>query len=406
MAVMSAFVSTGGIQQFATMRMTYYRQQGNRPLERFVMSRAVLLGIVAVLVSVAVVSLAAVSVIGLPRESVVIVAIYGSLVGVARLLAIPQLVRKSFAEMLFVSLVALGVMFGLYRYLEPLTDRTSAVLLSQVAGLAVLCVVGVALVARYFRRSAGRATGPDDPPFYARADAPRQVRAPRLWSLVAAGTPQLLYGTMFFVFLYTDRILSWARSADGAYILAYNYRYQLGVDLALLTLVPITVAKYPMITKLIDEFLRLAYETSIADGARIPKLIQRLIATILVRITVVSAILCAVAFAAATPLVGFAGGDEEIARAFRYGVIGVFFFAVFLANSAIAMNFNWTMDMAVLLVVASCCDLLVGAIAVSRFGLNASVAGFIAGSLFLAAASTYMLVSRKSALVFAFYAAR
>jgi len=388
LGVVLGLASTGGVQQFAAWKLIYYRSQGNTPLARYVMRRSLLWGSVGLVIVAVLAGILEVAAIGLPAPLAALSVGFLLLIGAYRLAMTPVFALKKFVALILASAVALGAMFAGFRLLAWAgVDRVGSVVASQVLGLGVLLALSIVFTRAFVfaeRRDAGR---PDDPPFYAAREMPTNVRPPRFWALAYEGLPYLVYGTMYFVFLFGDRLVSWLAPGLGPLALNYNSSYQIGVDLALLLLVPITVVKFPVIYRL-AEYLEVSSKG--ADAIRpgtFAEAVARFHTALLVRVLTASAVIGVLAYLAADWIVPFAGGDAQSVAIFRWAILGVFLFAVFLANAVFAMAFRRIRAMAVLLIVAAILNYGLGVLLAMTYGSGAIVWGFLLSATFLGVAS-------------------
>lgn len=126
---------------------------------------------------------------------------------------------------------------------------------------------------------------------------------------------------------------------------------------------------------------------------------------LLVRVVAASVLFAAVAFAFADGIVRFAGGDAQSVAIYRFALVGMVLFSVFLTNAVFAMAFRRIRAMAGLLVVAAAANYVLGALFAQAFGPQAVVFGFLVSALFLGASSSaYILRLRRSA-DYAYFAA-
>ncbi|MEK6851726.1 MAG: hypothetical protein AABY30_04220, partial [Candidatus Thermoplasmatota archaeon] len=374
LGVVLGLVCTGGVQQFAAWKLIYYHLQGNQPLSRFVMRKSLVLGGLLVLAVAGAFAVLAVAVIGLPLAIAGLGAGYLVLIGMYRLAVTPVFAMKKFVAMIAMSLAALVAMFGTYHILVAAgLDRVGAVVASQAVGLAILLAVSLLTMWAIVFAEREEVRRPEDPPFYARRELPKKVNPPRFWVLALEGTPYLLYGTMYFIFLFADRLVSWFGSQAGPYALNYNSAYQIGADLALLVLVPITAIKYPIIYRF-SEFLENRSKLSPSDR---PEAFCRGVAAfhngLTVRVAAASLTCVVVAYVLAPNLVGFAGGAADSVAVFRLSLIGVVLFSLFLSNAVFAMAFRRIGAMALLLVVAAVLNYVLAAAFVRTFRADAAV---------------------------------
>ena len=406
LGVVLGLASTGGVQQFAAWKLIYYRSQGNVPLARFVMRRSLLWGSVVLGGMAVLAGVLEVAVIGLPAPLAILSVAFLLLIGAYRLAMTPVFALKKFVALIAVSALALASMFTASRLLGAAgVDRVAAVVISQILGLAVLLCASLALLWSLVFTDTKEVPNPEEPPFYARRELPKNVRPPEFWTLAYEGTPYLVYGTMYFVFLFGDRLVSWFAPGLGPLALNYNSTYQIGVDLALLLLVPITAVKFPLIYRLADYLEANSRASTVVRPQAFTQSVARFHNGLLVRVLVAAGTFAAFAYLGADGIVRIAGGDAQSASIFRLALVGVVLFSVFLANSVFAMAFRRIRVMAVLLVVAATLNYALGVLLARTVGPDAIVLGFILSALFLAGASSAYILRLRTSADFAYYSA-
>ena len=405
LGVVLGLVCTGGVQQFAAWKLIYYHLQGNDPLARFVMRRSLLWGGLVVLAAMAGFAVLAVAVIGLPPSMAALGATYLGMIGAYRLAVTPVYAMKKFVALLVSSLAALAAMFTAYPLLTMAgVDRTTAVVASQLLGLGALLGTSLLFLYWFVFQEKEEERKPEDPPFYSLPEKPTKVNPPRFWVLAYDGLPYLLYGTMYFVFLFGDRLVSWFGGA-GPFAVNYNSTYHIGVDIALLVLVPITAVKFPLIYRLSEYLEASSKDTAVPDTEAFSRKVARFHRGLSLRVLLAATVFTLLAGTFADGIVGFAGGMAESVAVFRYALVGIVLFSLFLSNAVFAMAFRRVMAMGVLLLVASGMNYALSGFFAVSFGPMAAVAGFVLASLFLAVTSSAYLVSLRRGGDYAYYAA-
>jgi O-antigen/teichoic acid export membrane protein len=406
LGVVMGLVCTGGLQQFTSWKIIYYHMQGNRPLTRFVMRKELVLGGAIVLATAAVVAWVEVAFIGLPSPMAALSALYIVLIGFYRLMVAPVFAMRKFVALIVMSLAALVGMFASYQLLAIAgVGRVLAVVGSQILGLGLLLLVSLAFMVAFIFAEREEERGPNDPPFYAKREMPKKVNPPKFWVLALDGLPYLLYGTMYFVFLFGDRLVSWFGVGVGPFALNYNRSYQIGVDIALLTLVLITAVKYPLVFRLSEYLEKVSREASITDPRPFAKEVARYHNRLTLRVVVASVAFTSVASLLAEPIISLAGGSAESVGVFRLALVGIVLFSIFLSNAVFAMAFRRLGAIAVILLVGTVMNYALSATFALSFGPNLSVLGFLIGSLFLAMASSAYLLKLREAPDYAYYSA-
>src|SRR5208337_4687694 len=104
---------------------------------------------------------------------------------------------------------------------------------AQVVGLAILDVITATECAFGVLRgklNVGRQER--NLPFYTALSSLKNVKPPRLSVVFLEVFPLFVFGTMFYVFLFLDRLTRWI-PAGGSSVLVSSFRYQYGADVAL-----------------------------------------------------------------------------------------------------------------------------------------------------------------------------
>ncbi|MFQ5910007.1 MAG: hypothetical protein ACE5IJ_04705 [Thermoplasmata archaeon] len=389
MGVLLGLVTTGGIQQFTAWKLIYYQTQGNSPLARFIMRRNLIVGL-GILVFAALVLLGLNALVfGFPYSVILITIYFLALIGTYRVFATPIFAFRKFWALIFVSVSALVAMFASYFVFASMgMERVRAVVSSQSMGLAVLIVSSIYFAYRYVF-SEREEKDEDEPPFYARPDLPKRVRAPRYWVLAYEGIPLIIYGTLYFVFIFGDRLVSWLGA--GPLMLNYNRTYQIGVDLALLLLIPITGVKFTYLYTLSDYLEKNLKRIDTAESASFSIVLRDFYKRMVIGVTVFGGAFVLIAFLAGDSIVAFAGGNAESATVFKWALLGIFLFALFLTNSVFSFCFRKNKAIVTVLTVG-CLLAYTLSYTLSTVDQWYSVFGFILSSFFLVTASTFVVL--------------
>jgi O-antigen/teichoic acid export membrane protein len=330
-------------------------------------------------------------------------AAYALLVGGYRLSTAPLLGLNRVKSVLAVTALGLAGMFAAYTVLSDLGfERLPAVLLSQLSGVILISVLSGATVGFAVGGLRVRPRRPSDI-FRVRQEVLRKVQPPRFWVLLFDSLPQMLFGTLFFIFIFGDRLVLWISSA--ARISGYSASYQIGLDSALLIIVPISVIQLPLIRRLGERLEDLALQTRGSEGSAFARGVGDLYSDLLTRIALPTGAICATAYVFSADLVGLAGGDGSSTRVFETGILGMFLFSIFLTNAALLGMFRRTMLTGVLLLVAAVMNIVLTLGFVTFVALGAAVLGFVLASLFLACASFIAIATMNRRADHAYYAA-
>lgn len=126
----------------------------------------------------------------------------------------------------FITAIAIGVAFELHR-------RGMAVQWAQAVAMAVAAIAGLATSVVLFRR---RTRG---------LQALRGVFQTRLAQLAHGASPYFVYGILYFVYVYIDRLVAWSSQTSFLpYNIWFRGQYELGMDWSLVALfLPLSVAE-------------------------------------------------------------------------------------------------------------------------------------------------------------------
>lgn len=402
MGVLLGLVSTGGIQQFTAWKLIYYQGQGNKPLAKFIMRRNLIVGCLIILSIFGLFVMINVLALSLPMQVILITLYFFTMIAVYRLFATPVFAFRRFRALLFISFAALAVMFTSYFVFDSLgMDRVRAVIASQSLGLAVLIFTSAYFSYRYIF-SEREVRDEDEPPFYARPDLPKNVKAPRYWVLLFEGIPLILYGTLYFVFIFGDRLVSWMGA--GPMFINYNRTYQIGVDLALLLLIPITGVKFTYLYRLSGYLEKTLNKTDIADYTDFNIALSKFYKKMVIGISFFGGIFVFSAFLLGDRIVEVGGGNAESATVFKWALLGIFFFSLFLTNSV--FSFCFKKNKAIVSVLAIGCVFAYGlSYLFSTVSHWYSVFGFVLSSFFLAVASFILIFDMLKKADYIYYQA-
>lgn len=297
-------------------------------------------------------------------------------------ITIMYILRKEFhfAAMITVGIAIVAVLF----YVVGLN-----IILSQVIALSVLSVVDF-LLADYFFREAERKEE--------RGIAPPM---PKRSVMIYTVRPYFLYGLLYFVFIFLDRVLAWSSNSQFSmpYMIWFRGDYELGLDFALLMLLlPMGLSEIVVnnLMRRLEITQKNAYskETDSLRSKYIRAYIKSMV--LIAAGAVISAVLIIwfVWFLQRTNL-----GDISKVYQFSSVTYFVFYVALFgyavlsvaLANAVILFSIsqpgksNWSIGIALLV------DFLVGFAASRWFGYYDAVVGMAVGSVVFLILTTYQV---------------
>jgi hypothetical protein len=384
-------ISEGPLQAFTRVFM-FYQAQGNvsecsRALKRSYIAVAMLLGcsVVILFTSAALLSipfflaaLAAVGVVSISLHRVGYLPIYA--------LKRTKVIVVSYG-------LALPLLVAVY-YCTPayIPDPVTRYLVALSAGLAVLSVFAWYYSAKSLVVQVSHAAGGDIPPFYrptfVNVDTIRSKFSVQFWEAL----PQYLFGTFFFMMLFSDRVLSWlanpVKEAGGVvFPLLFNSVYHAGADLALGIMFPVAIVQYVMLSSIHEELNNLSLDLDVTRTGAIDAFIRRRHAKIVAITLAVSGVTAIVVCLLAPDLMARVGGSPLSLQVLYVAAPADVLLSVFVVNSSFMMLLNRPKSLAALtaigaLVVVGC------GVALMPFGFQYIVYGYLAACVWVALASS------------------
>ncbi len=416
LGVIFGLVTTGGIQQFAAWKMTYYLLQDNKPLARFVVGKSLFWGVVALLAVASGYTVLNEWLLPQALGITALTVVYFLLIGLFRLLVVPVYAMKRYLTLFAGALVALGFMFGSLWFLDFAgLPRTDATIVSQTVGLLGLIAVSAFFLYVYVYRERSRTNGPDEPPFYSRPEKPKRVKPPRFVVLFHDGLPLIAYGSLFFVYLFADRLVAWWVAASNAgqaavaaadtALLTYNASYQIGVDMALLMLIPLTGVKFVYIYRLSDSMRRVLRWLPVTKPGVFGQWLATFYSRMMVSVWIAGLLFTGVGLLLSKEIIQFAGGDATSLAVFRLALIGVFFFSIFLANAVFSLAFRRTWGLAILLFAGIVANVFLAVNFATSANPSQAVLGFVLSAIYLGLASILYVYTYTGRADYAHYTA-
>jgi len=396
LALFASLIVTGGITQAGTRKFLYYIYQENPALATHVLKKYFIYGGLVILSSAALLHVLNTALNLYPAPYQNIFTIYYVSLSILWLSLAPLYALRKTLHITLIFIAALGVMYIITSQILSLLmmDRLTLIIHAQNIGILLAAAMFIIATATYLyiakgvKGRGGKGVG--------------EVKPPRGSILLYESIPYILAGLLYFTFLLMDRIVAW--SLGGPFILWYPNRYEVGVDLALFTLVPlIGVIEYHLLG-FSEEILKLGEDNpgmEIEDfREKVRRLYKRGMATLLLTgiVTVIVIQYLGGAFKALgvnTPLSGFLAqygvGGRETLSVFTVSSIGYLFLSLYLANSLYCFYLYRPRPVVATLALGVTLNLSIGYILSRSLGLEYAVYGFLAGSLYLAILSTYYL---------------
>lgn len=342
LGIVISFIVTGGLQQVFSFRLSYYRLQSNFPLVKKTAVTGYAFGFLAIAMATVIFLLVNWFLRLISAQLEVYTILFLLFLGCYRVLATPLYAYRKFHLIAAGLAAALVCLCLTYYELQTIAAIDNNILTAQLIGLIVLNAVTTVECIQVFSRS-----DPDETQtqkklskssLYRESPSIGEIRTPRLSIVVFEMLPLFAFGTMFYIFLFFDRILSWI-STKGTFLLTYNSSYQLGADLALLILIPLNGVIYWYLDKLSDVFEVETNKTNITDRLNVSGTVHRLISKMLCSIGVLAIISIIVLWQLSQVLL-VSGSSVQTVFVFRFALIAYSVLAIFLANTFVSFYFR------------------------------------------------------------------
>ena len=215
-----SFMTVGGFMQAIARRGYMYVKQGYYNMARKITFYYIRLGYVAIAVIILIYLLVNTVFDIFPyRMTFIVVLYFFFLTSIWLSVTIMTIMEK---ELVFTGLLAAGI-FIVYIFFVVLKFN---IILSQIIALITVTVAGIMLTQFFFRLGERK------------MEKGISMVLPRTSITIYTVLPYFQYGFLYFTFLYIDRIVSWSTNdIYMPYLIWFRGQYELGLDLALLTLI-------------------------------------------------------------------------------------------------------------------------------------------------------------------------
>jgi hypothetical protein len=355
--VLIAFIATGGAQQVFSQRISYYKLQDNLPLTRTEAKRCYAIGFLSIVIAILAFLFANVVTTVFPLELAAFTVLFLGLLGSYLVLVVPLYAYRKFhlvALGLSMALTCLYSVFYAMKY-TGFAGKDYIVIISQFVGLVALNVVTAIECAVVLRPTQ---CGVDFQRYISnKSTAPLgKVRAPKLSVVLLEMVPLFVFGTLFYLILFFDRLIGWT-SKRVPFLLTYNTRYQFGADIALLVLIPLTAIIYYYSHGFYDMLEAESSAINIRHRAGMQDKLKKFVTELFASIGVVGCVSVFVLWQYAPLVLWVTGGDQETLSVFRFSLVTYSLLAFFLANTFVSFSLRRYLLPAILLLVGALTDL-------------------------------------------------
>jgi hypothetical protein len=292
--------------------------------------------------------------LGVPLELTALAAVGACTVSLHRIGFLPIYALKKTTAVVVsygIALPLLAAVFELGR--GPFPDPVIRYLISLAAALSVLSMFAWYYSTKSLVVQASNVVGKDVPSFFkpnfVNVDTIRSKFSVQFWEAL----PQYLFGTFFFMMVFSDRVLSWLANpfkVVGGVVLPmlFNSVYHSGADLALAVLFPVAILQYVMLSSIHEELNNLSLELPVTDTDQVDKFLRKRHTSIMLATLAVSAVAATLVVLLAPYAIVRAGGSALSIQILYVAAMGDFLLAIFVANSSFIMLLNRPKTLAVI----------------------------------------------------------
>jgi hypothetical protein len=171
--------------------------------------------------------------------------------------------------------------------------------------------------------------------------------------------PYYAFGTLFFMMIFGDRVLSWmfnpVHVVDGVRLpLVFNTTYHLGADLALLVIFPAAIAQYVVMTPISEELTNLLVSTKVTETESIDRFLRDRYTVLALASILTSALAASVLVLLAPEIMARLGGPALSVRILQVAALSNVLLSTFSGNSLFLMFMNRTKSLVGIAAVSVC----------------------------------------------------
>lgn len=232
-----SFVTVGGFTQAIARRGFFYIIQGYYNMARRITFHFIRLGFLICLVISGAIFLLNLVIHMFPTSMLMVIILYFFFLNTIWLSVTVMYILKK--ELLFTGLIIGGI--GIVYVLFELLDLVN-IIIAQLIALSIVSAISMVLVVYLFKRAESKTEKGISP------------QLPKMSVMLYSTLPYFIYGTLYFSFLFVDRIVAWSRNTDVMpYLIWFRGEYELGLDFALLVLIlPMGISEVALTKMMMD----------------------------------------------------------------------------------------------------------------------------------------------------------
>ena len=206
--------------------------------------------------------------------------------------------------------------------------------------------------------------------------------------------PYFIFGMLYFIMLFGDRILSWFFNPESAIAvngtplpIAFNSIYHIGADLALFVMIPPVITQYIIISPIYLLTNNKSVNLNVSEFKKIDQFLQNIYKKLLIASVIVSLVTAGTLNLIGPKLVSYLGGSEISIAVLHYASIGNILLSIFVANSMFMIYLNRAKILSVM-AIGAVLVLAVGGDILAQSGFENIAIAYLASSTLSATIST------------------
>ena len=367
LALIAAMVFTGGYGQLFSKHLVKYYESGKVKTYRVKYYRSVINALVVVGIGCVAIYAAEYFIGFYPIWMVRIGLIYLFLISAMILLLTPLFAFKKHWG------ITLSFMGGLFvgLYVKSQTDLN----IYQSHWAAVIAVI-VCLIAgiEYNLRKEGKTSTEDS----------EYIKPVGLYLRIYNNILPFMYGTLFYLFGYIDRMVAWSAGADLPFMITFNFEYEIGVDLALIVNLIVSSTAMTYGIKSYNKFLkRVQRRTNPANAIQFSKSFKHFYFKNILLLVALQSVFFSTVLGFFLRYNGFLNQfvSDLTLTVYIFSSIGYICFTWGLINTLFILRLNNYALPTKVLLYSIVVNIIVGAICANFISFEYSLMGLIAGAL-------------------------
>lgn len=215
----------------------------------------------------------------------------------------------------------------------------------------------------------------------------------QLWEML----PYFIFGILYFLMMFTDRVLSWFYNPDilstGSVLVEFNTAYHTGVDMGLLVILVTALVQYVMMAPIHIKINNMTLNLKITESQKIDDFIWSQYRQLVYYSLLASVVTAAILIFFAPQISMHLGGTEKTTMLLRFASASNVFVSLFIVNNMFLALLN-KIKQTSCIVLVSVSIVIVGGLYLGKFGFENIVISYMASSMFAFIASS--IYARKT----------